>query len=847
MSGKRDSVGKFAPSTSSKEHLGTLVEEEEEEEDIVLDITLTSSPTDDVPAPVNEPVATPVPSVPVRHRPASLNLRPLSLVSASTLLISNTDLPTPSPSPNAINARAGLRALTLGGMPIPELTDAKSKRQSAIFNPAPTATAPRLVPLNTSVIQVPPPTVSKVARRSSLSYFAGSPDIPSHGLPTPEMTPVSDRRYSAASTDSDLSQRSSRGSRPLSISEQHFLFQAHQTLVQRISDLERALSARPHSRPQSSASDASSQSETVSDEMLQLIADLKAERDELKKDVDGWRSRLTDSEQQMTLLFRRVENERREAWVARERVGLMEIEKRSLEKTLQEKTVWGEESWQKYQISQTALEKTQEERDAFRLEAEEAASARQECKILKALLESETRRREEVEKDLESVLATPTPRAFEFQHKHTSTASRTMMFAKRGGLGFRSIDSASSFTDVESNGSVDHGSAKLRAVEEVDEEDSRDETMSDYEDSGLAGYEDEDDDDHYAFHESFSGSSLGSVDDFAASTASAVNTSADSVPPLSSSRSSTASPAPPASPPQQAHGRHRSLSQPWTFPQDNGGHAATFGGVTEIDRFFNCLEDVDNSPPLVSLGSGKTLFSQALEAEDDELPPFVLPSGFGIEINSPEVEKTVLDVVVEEEEEEEAAEEESVLFADEDFVGEEVEGGIIFTFTLPPGFEEPEVEVQSPDVSHDGSLSQDSSFDEAHSHSMSSMSSSSIVTPSFIPRLVSKRPLASALPLSSTPVKTSRSMECFTTPPPATFTPIKRGVSPVDLHRSPTSSPSPFAPSKLSQPSFIPQPRRTEPIKSASTKVVSGKGLTSPKQRPSMYDSSFLLTSSLMY
>ncbi|KAH8105497.1 hypothetical protein BXZ70DRAFT_1075466 [Cristinia sonorae] len=837
MGSKRDSVGKLAPSTSNTEQLGTLIEEEEEEEDTsILDVTVTSSPVEESPASVVDAVATSVPPAPVRHRPASLNLRPLSLV-AGTM-----DLPTPSPSPNAAVSRPGLRALTLTSSPVPDSgnhppsdatgqTDPLWKRRSAVFMPssAPPAPTPRAAP---SAIQVPPPVAPSASRRTSFSYR--SVDIPVHGLPTPEMTPVTDRRLSAASTDSDSSRHSSRGSRALSVSEQHFLFQAHQTLVQRISDLERALSARPRSRPQSCASDASSQSEPVSDEMLQLVVDLKAERDELKKDVDGWRNRVADSEKQMTLLFRRVENERREAWVARERASLMEAEKRSTEKNLLEKTVWGEEGWQKLQIAQEELKAVRQECDTLRMEAKQAAADREQIAQLKALLDMETRKREELEKDLEALLATPTPRAFEIHSKPMSGASRTMIFAKRGGLGFRSIDSVSSFTDVDSVGSVDHNKMNLKVVEEEDEEDSRDETMSECstEDNGLTGYEDEEDNDQYAFHDSSSSSSLGSLNDFSSAATDGANDSADSVPPLSISRSSTASPAPVSTPPQQAsHNRHKSLSRGWTFPQDNGSYDAPMAPVAEVDRFFNCLEDIDNSPPLASLESGKTLFSQALAGDDDELPPFVLPSGFGVEVQSPELEsKTVLDVVQEEEEEDEGFNS----GPDDEFVGQEVEGGIIFTFNPPPSFsDEPEI-AQTPELLYDSSMSTpDSSFSEENSRSSSSTGSSPHISPSSIPRLAgSKKPLLpSFLPITSTPVKSSRAPESFQTPP-AISGPLKRGTSPNEMRRSA----SPATPSKLPQPSFIRQPRRADAVKSTSPNPAPGKSPSSPKLFSSILD-----------
>ena len=57
----------------------------------------------------------------------------------------------------------------------------------------------------------------------------------------------------------------------------------------RISELERTLSSRPQTRPISfAASDSSLSDAEPSDGMLRLIADLKSERDELKRDFDGW-------------------------------------------------------------------------------------------------------------------------------------------------------------------------------------------------------------------------------------------------------------------------------------------------------------------------------------------------------------------------------------------------------------------------------------------------------------------------------------------------------------------------------------------------------------------------------
>ncbi|KAE9395667.1 hypothetical protein BT96DRAFT_1043524 [Gymnopus androsaceus JB14] len=70
-----------------------------------------------------------------------------------------------------------------------------------------------------------------------------------------------------------------------------------------------------------------------SNEMLRLVTDPKPEHDELKCDVDGWRVCVSDLEAQILLLVR-IEGEKREAWVARLKMGLLEVEKGALEREL---------------------------------------------------------------------------------------------------------------------------------------------------------------------------------------------------------------------------------------------------------------------------------------------------------------------------------------------------------------------------------------------------------------------------------------------------------------------------------------------------------------------------------
>lgn len=834
---KRDSLGKFRASVSSKEQLGTLVEEDEEAEDVGYERSPVSPNLDgfrmeQVSSPI-EMAAVEVPPAPARHRPTTLNLRPLSLASNHR---QPSDLPTPEPSPNP-RPRSGLRALTLSPslsietVQPPVDTENAQKRRQSMFVSSSTSSSfePARRPSLSSATKENAPL--PVPRRTSISYVSSSDSssFPISGLPTPEMTPTSDRRYSISSESSSSSSLGSRGSRSLSTSEHHFLYQAHTALVQRISDLERALSARPRSRHQSYASEASNPIEPPTDEMLQLITDLKSERDELKKDVEGWRTRVSDCSGQVTLLMKRVEVERREAWVARERAGQIEIEKKSLEKTLSDKETWGEQGWRKYETTQSELAKALDECQRLRQKTTRCEELQSECMKLAAVLMEERKKREEVERELDSLLTTPTPQAVDSKY-HTPPVSRTMIFAKRSGLGFRSIDSTGSFTDVESlSDPSERPQFSLKSVEEEEEyeeysqEYSQELSQSDSNDvDGLAGYEDEDENDDYSFHASLSNSSFGSGD-FPRETSHLLELSVESeVPELTSSRSVSPSPAPES--PPQSHRRRVSLSKAWTFPRSTDSALVMPPRETEeIDRFFGCLEDVDNSPPidskLRSAESSKNLFSQALADADDDLPPFFIPTAVGVEVPASE-SRTGLDVVIEEDEadDEDESESDSADIDDDvsEIVGEVVDGGIIFTFTPPADFGIPE------DVPLSQPAPEAQRQESERVFSKPSLSS--------IPRPASKVFVSSIPTASSTPPRTTSAV-AFPKPTgsPATFsTPIKTTNS---------SSPQASSTPKRTQGSFIPQPRRSSPMSNTSSRPMYStptKGQSKP--RSSMYD-----------
>ncbi|PCH41591.1 hypothetical protein WOLCODRAFT_24853 [Wolfiporia cocos MD-104 SS10] len=821
-------------SASSKEQLHTLVEEEEEEEEVPA--TVVSSPVQESPAvqeiPAQEtsvrevPEDVPVTSPSARHRPASLNLRPLSLAQMAT-----SDLPTPvlTPSPSA---RPGLRSLTLGSSPA-----GANKRQSLILTQSPSPmsnTFARRSSLNIdrqASAPLPQPFLAG-NKRTSIPYVSSTDTPPQSviGLPTPEMTPTTAERPlsspdagaeagTGGGAGEDPSQiLATRPARPLSVSEQHFLFQAHATLVQRITDLERALStsrsSRSWSRSMSCASEASMAS-TVSmsaasepnDEMLQLLADLKAERDELRLDVDGWRARVADLEHQVGMYAKRVEAERRDAWVARERVGLLEAEKGNLEKFLNDKVAEAETLQEQVERAKEETRRVAAENERLKSEMDRMLSFEEECARLKEALYAERNKREDLEKDLEHAGLLNTPRAFDSVIPQIPAAISRSMFAKARGLGFQSIDSESSVTDVDSVDSPrDKHEFGLNAVAEEDEE-----TLSSFsEEDELARFEDEEEGDEYAFPMSMSASSFGSADDNVQLTPNAQSGNVEVEQPPSLTRANTSSPTSLPTPVEQTHARRASLQKAWSF---STASTSVVGQSEEIDRFFGCLEDVDNSPPLNSVlrsvESDKNLFSQALANDEgeDELPPFVLPADVGVEVVSPplaEEPRRPLDVVVEEVEEEETREDETKEQGpDDEFVGEIDEGGIKFTFTIPPDFQvatEPEPVESLESVSTPQAMpsapvvmnpfeEEDSSFTFPQSRSQQNSSP----TPSAIPRLVQSRSSAAlGSNSSSSPIRSSP-------------------------RSSPSKLPSPSStPTKRSTPSFIPQPRGKSPAHGAN-------------------------------
>jgi len=795
--GKRDSFGKhLTATTSSKEQLHTLVEEDEEGEDECEDdSTMVSSPVElTSPAEiVSNPVEV-VGSTPTqRHRPAHLNLRQL------TLGKENFGLPTPS-TPTR-RSSMGLRSLTLATSPVP-ITSVSENEGPAIMNRmkrhsvmvpsvSPVVTPARRASLDLEGIFRSPSSfqTDSAQKRRSISY-KHSVDISHNQLPTPALTPTVEQRPVSASSASSLASSSDRC---MSETEQHFLYQAHATLVQRITDLERALAAsQPHSRPVSCASNASIRSSTPappegpSDEMLQLIADLKAERDELSKDIDGWRVRVSDLEKHVGVLSQRVDLERREAWVARQRTGLLEVEKAGIQKSLEAMGAELQAALARCDVSRVEAEVLKEECERLRADLKDSSSIEEELQTLRAELDEERKKRGELEDALKAYLES---------------------HANRRAPAF-SIDSQ--VTDVEYSALEDFKTA-LRSVAEEESEDYSDQ------DDELANYEEEGEDDD-TFSSQFSG--VSSIEDVSRS--------------VSALKAEIA-----AAPTSPSHSRRASLVKVWTFPL--GSQSGTSSPKpTEVDKFFGCLEyDEDEEASAgvhaaVTGDSGKGLFSQGLLVDDEDFPPFLIPAQTGFEVSE---EKLSLDIIEEDEEEEE--EQPAKTPYEDDFDGEVVEGGIVFTFTPPedsdvssdlatpspsrlasPGprvfspsqddetsivpFKFPRVAAPPVTPQKSSGVAISSCSPDSPVQSFTPLRRSTPPTPSSIPRAVVLKSYAANTPTKASPLERivlNRS-NTFSTPPNKRNSPTQTGISQIQ----------PKASVKPSPPSFIRQPQRSSTL-----------------------------------
>ena len=796
--GKRDSFGKhLSATTSSKEQLHTLVEEDEEEgeEECPDDATMTMSPVEmSSPTQIVLKLTDAMESTPIqRHRPAHLELRQLPLGKE------NFCLPTPStPTPRH---SMGLRSLTLATSPVPitstgenegSTINNRTKRHSVILpSVSPAITPARRASLDLEGSFRSPGSIrtDPSQKRRSISYKQ-SVDITANQLPTPVLTPTVENRPISTSSTSSLASVSDKC---MSETEQHFLFQAHATLVQRITDLERALAAsQSRSRPVSCASEVSTSSLSVSpvaeepsDEMLQLIADLKAERDELNRDVEGWRARVLDLEKQVGVLSQRVDLERREAWVARQRAGLLEVEKAGTQKSLEDMGDELQAALAKCDVSRVEAEILKEECERLRADLKARSNVEEELQRLRAELDEERKKREDLEVALKASIESHVNR-------------RAPAF---------SIDSQA--TDVEYS-TIEDFKMALRSVAEEESEDGSDQ------DDELADYErEEEGDDTYSSQVS----AISSIEDVSRS--------------ISDLKAEIA-----AAPSSPSHSRRASLVKAWTFPSGSQGDMPA-PKLTEVDKFFRCLEydeDEEASPAVraaVTGDNGKGIFSQGLLADDEEFPPFLIPAQTGFEI----AEETPPLGVIEEGEEEEEEELVGTPY-EEDFGGEIVEGGIIFTFT-PPVDSDTSSEIATPSPPRSASTSprvfSPSQDDEAP---IVPFKLSRVAVPPVTPQkpsgiTISSHPpnlpiQFSTPPHNNTPPTPSSipravALKSYNANTPTKASPLERIVlsrsntfsTPPSKRNSPTPTGAlqpPKASSKPSSPSFIRQPQRSSTL-----------------------------------
>ncbi|VDC06224.1 unnamed protein product [Peniophora sp. CBMAI 1063] len=782
LAGKRDSFGNhLAPSASNKDQLHTLVEEEEEEEEE------TELSQEEATPEVLSPASTATPTeMTTRPRPAGLNLRPLSLNPENFVAAYNPDFPSPSPS-----IRPGLRTLTLASSP-PVSASTNNKRNSL------TMASPVAVPSSglfrrssltyrtDSMSSLSSEEAQSISRkRSSISYKPQVSTSNLFGLPTPESTPTSERRVSLEAEEHNHSLET----------EHHFLAKSHAVLLTRIADLERALKSR--SRPQSMVSDSSCSE--PSDELLQLIADLKAERDELKKDCAGWRTRVADLEKQTGVLAKRVDVERREAWVARERVGLLEVEKRAVARQAEEAAALAASLQARHAELSQELEEQRSHHALLQEEARKGQEALDEASRLRALLAEETRRREILERELESadLLGTPQPPQI------IAPSPRR----------WESFGSESSATDVES---VDHVALKglgLGAVEEVDEQNYIDE-----EDNDLEHYEDEGDDDLY-------------VDDDVSESSSVSSFHAPE-------------PTPKPTPTINTHTRGHSLVRAWAFPTRVVAAPET-NSQDEVDRFFGCLDDLENSPPVDYAPASRVgnPFATADEDEAASFPPFVLPADVGVEVF--DATASFLDKISEEDEDEEDQYEDgSEDDMDDEFFGEEDEGGIKFTFEIPPEFQHPPSPVPSPTstaVATPASANIPMMEDEDAAFTFATITPKNqttfnFETPKHVEELSSSPSTPSSIGRGASPASSpsgiprSTSLRKFATTRSSPPAPLAVSIPTSSPKTRPSFIPQPsrFTPSAPAKPTFVPAPTVRKPL--ASTQAPSPTIAPRPQQ-----------------
>jgi len=814
LAGKRDSFGKLLLSSNSiGDQLHTLLEEEEEEEQEWEAPTVSEEPTEveetlqlpSMPSADSEESSRPAPPQPNRHRPTNLVLRPLALTPNSLPLSRVVDsLPTPAMTPSP--RLSGLKTLTLGSSPSSSVSSVSSassaKRQSLSVSPSPRPIMPERRQ-SVGGFGTPP------QRKSSISYKRSDSEHATHLL-TPDATPTT--AVPPLHAKLPLLPKSSPNAslpdldRPLSPTEQAFLFRSHTSLLSRISELENAI-AEDRSRQRSvsplgfersrspvhgrflsiastsSMSDADSVSSQPSDELLQLVSDLKAERDELMRDVEGWRTRVSDLDKQIGMLNRRVEAERREGWVVRERLGVLEVEKKRVREDLERERLENRRLDKALLTEETARKYAEDERDALsqslQLEQERREAAEREHERLESELAQLRERADRLEIDLQAAVATP--KIPVSMHRFDDSDSQI---------------SATSTTDVEEYIPLGMRSLKLNSVSEEPEDHdlpqsirSESECGEDSDNDELAHYEDDDIlDEEMMFDEDHTSSSFGDMG----------HTSSHL---LRLDLSVVATAPAPVTP---SHTRTGSMERGWSFPQSRKAVPAE-REPPKVDRFFECLDALDNEAEsdteLCDTATAKQFWRGAVMSmegeDDDELPPFVLPPQPSTSKKVwKDVEAAKLEVVAEEEEEED-------FFNSNSLLTPKASKMRIPAFTpqvgipilkVPPSPKRAKpafpssVPASSTKDSYTGLASSPSSSSITPPANRASITGSAAAVPSMIPRLS----ISSKITTSST----NLSPPTVTSPPPPSPSRIPTLMSPLKTRKT-----------SATMPVFIPQPK----------------------------------------
>ncbi|KAH7343386.1 hypothetical protein B0J17DRAFT_713568 [Rhizoctonia solani] len=192
-----------------------------------------------------------------------------------------------------------------------------------------------------------------------------------------------------------------------------FLHKNQEVLISRIDQLEKALATSRRASMQSNMSYSSTAS-SIAEEQINLIAELKGERNALLEDVAGWRTRVEDLERQAALYLNKIDSERAETKLARERV--QELEK--------EQSTWASDR----KAFNDAIARAREDGASWRAKYEEALKGECHWQSKALSLESDVKRLEKELVALRTVSPNKkwnvalSPRRFDDSMSSTSTA-----------------------------------------------------------------------------------------------------------------------------------------------------------------------------------------------------------------------------------------------------------------------------------------------------------------------------------------------------------------------------------------------------------------------------------------